>query len=875
MSTPPISRSNSSNEIEKPQGAESPPTKTKDKKEEQSPTLTSKPVAKNPIDGVFNPDATAQQQIDDDSSQEEQHTQGDLSQDTQEKPKEKPANTDQSKKIFQSKPKVQVPILKLPGSSTTATLKTRTPASPSSIKALASHRTMSPRAGNAPKPNSGNSPSTSNTNTQGQTPSSAPPARSLPPIPKTPSSQAAPVSTSNVPVSARNATSVASNQKGMPADQLSTKSHQMIEKALTTGHIDPTELGNLLVEVQTAGFTSPTSTFNQGKPLLRGGLLVLNFTTSDGTFYDSINLIEKFLQPWAEKVFNTPECNELRKTVLKNYLPVANQVETAAKGMRPKEMQQSEKVKYLMDPVIKPLITWVCGENENLASSQLPEVWKSLLRGIDDAVVYWLKKINCTNMKEIMSLRSEALIAFISTRGYMIAWGVSVQKYTNEHMIGSEKFNSFSNSYFAHRAGKFVTDIMLSRKELKGDVFESRVRGYIQIMSGRKELVSKAPKENASGRRELLKSKTLQSTKAAPLRSGMVSEQAATTLSPRIREKIEWDKEREIKQKQSSYQRQKFFRDFSKLAKLSTYSMEFYKAFQNHVMAEMSDKAYEKFEKDPIPFCQKYLDKFYKGVLNKERQAAEKSIRDVIATIKKQDIDALAPAAEKVKSYVKPESEIALSPRGKNNTKKISGIQPSVQINTISEERRKQFLGNFNYYSEIHELSEDFLKSFEHLILELSAGEYEKFEADPITFCLAYVEKFYSSHITTSKQSDRERAQLKKSEFVFYLNNVTPESLENLRKSMAASPRINLEFPAYPIEKDEKKTVTAPLSTASTQPLQDSRATPVVSVGLNPVASDAQLEKTKRNSEESTEIVTESESDSNAADAASENTEES
>ncbi len=148
---------------------------------------------------------------------------------------------------------------------------------------------------------------------------------------------------------------------------------------------------------------------------------MLNFTTSDGTFYDSINLIEKFLQPWAEKVFNAPECNELRKTVLKNFLPVATQVEAAAKGMRPKEMQQSEKVKYLMDPVTKPLITWVCGENENLASSQLSEVWESLLRGIDDAVVYWLKKINCTNMKEIMSLRSEALIAFISTRGYMMA----------------------------------------------------------------------------------------------------------------------------------------------------------------------------------------------------------------------------------------------------------------------------------------------------------------------------------------------------------------------------------------------------------------------------------------------------------------------
>jgi hypothetical protein len=270
----------------------------------------------------------------------------------------------------------------------------------------------------------------------------------------------------------------------------------------------------------------------------------------------------------------------LRRTVLKNYLPVASSVEVAARGMRPKEMQQSEQIKNLMDPVIKPFTTWICGENENLASSQLPEAWKSLLVGIDDAVVYWAKNKDCNNMKEIKSLRSEAMIAFISTRGYMMAWGTSIQKYSNEHNIGSEKFSSFLNSYFAHRADKFITDIMLTRKDLVGDEFDSKMRGYLKVLGGRKDLVSKAPKENAAGRRQLMKSKTLQSTKAPPANSSNTVNDESATLSPRMLEKVEVEKTREIKQKQSVFQRQKFLRDFSKLADLAKISPEFFKAFQ-------------------------------------------------------------------------------------------------------------------------------------------------------------------------------------------------------------------------------------------------------------------------------------------------------
>ena len=681
-------------------------------------------------------------------------------------------------------------------------------------------------------------------------------------------------------MSARSATSAPSNANGFPASQLTTRAKSILDSALVNGKIDPADLGYLLVEVQTGGFKKILSAFDQGTPFLRGGLQVSNFAASNGRTYDSINLIQTFLEPMAVGAFSTPECNELRKTLERNYLSVSSAMESAAKGMRPKQMQESEKIKNLMDPVIRPLTTWVCGKNENLTSSQLPEVWKSLLLGIDDAVVQWAKNIQSTDMKEIKRLRSEALVAFISTRGLMIAWGEKLQTFGEAKGIDQAKFSSYVNSYFSHRADKFIIDIMLSRKDLVADTFDTKMRGYINVLGGRKDLVNKASKENLSGRRQLMKSKTLQSTKALPTNSSNTINDESATLSPRMREKVEVVKTREIEQKQSVFQRQKFVRDFSKLANLAKISPEFFKAFQAHVVNEMSDRAYEKFVKDPVQLCTRYLGKFYVGVLNKERQAAEKFIRTALADIKQQDIDAIALAAEKVKSYVKSDSEIALSQRGKNLTEKNTEIQSLVQKNEISEDRRKQVLGNFFFYTDTYKLSNDFRKSFTNYILELSVAEYVKFEAAPIASGLAYVEKWYSSLVAISPRADRNRLADEKKQLIDSLNNIHVDSIKGLKDSMEASskptsdagsvvvsPRLNLKFPANPFEEDEKQANILPTTTASTQPLQDSRTPPVTSGVLNPVVKDVESEKTEPSSE--SEIFTEVDT------AASEKTEES
>jgi hypothetical protein len=487
-----------------------------------------------------------------------------------------------------------------------------------------------------------------------------------------------------------------------------------------------------------------------------------------------------------------------------------------------------------------------------------------LLRGIDDAVVQWAKNINCTNMEQFMGLRSKAMVAFISTRGPMMLWGIQLQ--TNGKKVGL--LISYLNSYFAKRANKFIANIMLSRKDSEGDAFDKQIRDDLTLSLRIKELKSKAPITNAptinsSGRRELMKSKTLSYTKNTPTSSGATVDKEPTALSPR-----------ELKQTENVYgrqnERQKFFRDFSRLAKLATLDPDFYRALRKHV-DEMMPREFKNFKKYPAKICMRFIDEFYKDVSDKVIQEKVKAIRAALDAIDPKDIAALVPEARKAKSIAKPEPEL-------------------IKDKEILFERKKLFLGNFVFHTNIGKVSKDFLISFKNHILELSLEEYLKFEKAPIYSVRAYVEKLYSGLISTSKKADHDRLEAEKIRLLSWVKNIPPGSIKGLMDDIeaaskptskptsdvvagVASPRAisGLELPPNPFEEDEKQATNPPTTTASAQPPQDSRTPPVTSLGLNPGAKDVESEKTESSSE--SEIVTESDSD--ADNASSEKTEES
>jgi len=436
---------------------------------------------------------------------------------------------------------------------------------------------------------------------------------------------------------------------GTSAAELTEKSRSILAAAMQMdASISPESLGYLLVDVQTRGFTEPLSKFQQGTPFLRGSLIVLDFSTSGGGEHTQINLIERFLQPKATALFSTDESEVLRKKMVKAYAKVADMVEARSKGMRGGEMVNSESVKTLMDPVMAPLIQFICGPDLKFATSTMPDFWKRLLSSIDNSIIQWTSKLgNCTP-QEVVQLRKEALVAFISTRGIMVAWGMPNINDLAKLKIDSKKFSTYLNSYFAHRAERFLADIMLTRKDKAGDKAEQQMRNYLETLHGIKELKARPGEEIIPGRRTLMKSKTLRVT----LRDSHEFEDNDSPLSPRLRERIALEKARDEKEDHNWMMRKKFFRDLAKKAGIAQADPEFYRYAEERVR-KASEHGFAVISRDPLKFLEKSVTKFY-GMpenLKQKREGIDQQLLKAIHQLQAASPSVPAPASFAFKPF--------------------------------------------------------------------------------------------------------------------------------------------------------------------------------------------------------------------------------
>ncbi len=492
--------------------------------------------------------------------------------------------------------------------------------------ALSSHRTA--QAEDFPKQKSSTSTTVASLATVSLPSSSS--STSTPPV--------NPMSRIDMPATARS--------KGVPAENLTEKSRSLLAAAMMQGKVSPEALGYILVDVQTVGFTKPLDEADQGTPFLRGGLIVNGLLNSSGTPYEPINLVEKFLQPAAEALFNSQEWTKIRDRLISNYSSVAEDVELIARGMRPAEMQKSEKLKEIMDPVIQPLFEQVCGTDQTLEGSGLPDFWKRMLRSVDDAVMLWAKKTNFDNQKELNQIRKQGIIALLSTRGVMAVWGKSIQDIFQKKGLDSVKFSAYTNSYFSHRVEKFLVDILLSRKDKEGDKFDNQTRNYIKLLSGQKKVKTSARLDNSAENTELKNLKRLRNTKSSMSMAGD-PEKTTTTLSPRATQRVALEKTQLQTEQKKEFQRRDFFKKFNKVIDLAKIDPDYYRYFYKYVVQTMSDKAYEQFKIDPVKYCLKHVDKFYVGLLSKERNDKKARMTQELNAVDPAKLKAIHVALEK------------------------------------------------------------------------------------------------------------------------------------------------------------------------------------------------------------------------------------
>jgi hypothetical protein len=307
----------------------------------------------------------------------------------------------------------------------------------------------------------------------------------------------------------------------------------------------------------------------------------------------------------------------------------------------------------------------------------------------------------------------------------------------------------------------------------------------------------------------------------------------------------------------SAEKRNDFLKNFFELANINRISSDFDEEFTKHILG-LSTSDYHKFLQNPIANCVSFVNNFYDGFIptlkNAYRVQAKEDQGAFIYSLKK--------VSEKNKQKI---SDLAADDAAPTTTASPQALQDSrtpsssivdvkpVQENEISAERRNDFLDQFSKLINIHDVSDDFNAAFKKYILGLSTINYVGFERNPLDNCRDFLNKFYDLPFHQETKKSRGAAVEDKATISWCLYQAESKNLEAINKLVAA----NLA---------PTSTTSTSTSTASTQPQEDSNAPPVASVGVNPVAKDVESEKTESSSSESTEIV--SDSDTDAGDAA-------
>lgn len=419
---------------------------------------------------------------------------------------------------------------------------------------------------------------------------------------------------------------------GVSAKILTERSRVILAAAISTGTIKLGLLGYVMVDVETAGLTKPLNTKQRGgAPFLRGALVVSELANGSGNSYSPINLIKTFLEPKAQAAFGNSVWKNAAKRMCTKYPDVAVSVNSIWGSMGKEPLQANIPLQQIMDPVIQPLLDLLCGGDKTFASSSLPEEWKQLLNGIDDGIIKWMKKIDFNEPTEINRLRKQALVCFISTRGFMPVLKGEIEKLCSKIQVDSKRLIAYLNSYFtSERAQTFLIDTLLSFMPDDADKLDKKIR---EDLTGRKkaqELVSNSGAAKPSGRGSSYSIKSLKNTKRQmPLGT------TASTNSSRVK-LDQANTEKEI-------QRNKFFRSiinqikFEKIVNdvktkvnLAIFDQLLFQKMKE-LAANLSPKAYENFEADPFRKCLEWVNEYFEPrVTNPEIRQKKKEVIEAV-----------------------------------------------------------------------------------------------------------------------------------------------------------------------------------------------------------------------------------------------------
>lgn len=486
-----------------------------------------------------------------------------------------------------------------------------------------------------------------------QTPSSS----TRPPLPKSPGA-----------ASAKSATTMVDNR--VFSTDLSAKVLSSLNLALQAGaDLAPERVGELLVAVESKGGAIKL----EGaaiKSILRGALLIRDFEPMSGGTKTDINVIKRICEPFMFRHLDTPELEKARKKFVGDFDKVAGKFDSLSKKIPPKEWTKSSDMKALMDPIMDPVIELVCGKNNTLSASALPDQIKKVLVAIDKYVIDWFQKNGSDKPADLYGARKSALIGFLSTRSLGYVWQTKTK---DEEAIDDghlTKLIAYMNSCVSTQINEFVLNIMVTQPAQPVEA-----RKYIEVMTSKATLKSKTvvPKLALASSSPLAKDKVLSPRSLAPSSARSADSDKAA------------EKNRKANLMKFAVERARLVDQLAKQSGLTDIDYKFYQYLKETVV-KMSRRGFDHFKQDPIKSCIKYADKYYAKIENHQqvKEGKPAKVRNAFDTLRlKQVGNPFEEEGKAVPSTLAPKADEA--PAVEDSSETEPSDSPEVVTETSSE----------------------------------------------------------------------------------------------------------------------------------------------------------------------------------------------
>ena len=255
----------------------------------------------------------------------------------------------------------------------------------------------------------------------------------------------------------------------VPISLLTSEAKKVLEQVQAGKEITGDQLAELLVCVQSRGYTVPL-TAALTDTILRTGMVV---SVPDSKYPNDrdkdikINIIELISTPFIEKYLNTQAMGSLRQKLVNTYKEIYMKLPSNFKNLTAKELRKKDEFTQAMRPLIGPFLEEYIGEELSLSSSRFPEEFKNLLLGIDQRVAHWGEVTkNMPHEKEAISPQllfeawKSAIAAYVCTRSIIPIWRIAINVDPDFASNKLDLFTAYLNTLLTTQIDELYFDVM-------------------------------------------------------------------------------------------------------------------------------------------------------------------------------------------------------------------------------------------------------------------------------------------------------------------------------------------------------------------------------------------------------------------------------